>query len=57
MSGTFDISSPNCLGGNNVHNTLILLGVVAIAWKVGVFKRGYSNQRTKKIATRIGWLF
>jgi hypothetical protein len=39
MNGTFDISSPNWLGGNNVHNTLILIGVVAIAWKVGVFKR------------------
>lgn len=38
MQGVLDIKSPNWLGGNNVHNTLILLGVVAIAWKVGVFK-------------------
>ena len=39
MEGVFDIKSPNWLGGNNVHNTLILLGVVAIAYKVGVFKK------------------
>ena len=39
MDGLLDIKSQNWLGGNNVHNTLILLGVVAIAWKVGVFKR------------------
>ena len=39
MNGTFDISSPNFLGGNNTHN-LILIGLsLAIAWKVGVFKR------------------
>jgi hypothetical protein len=37
--GVLDITSPNWLFGNNVHNTLILLGVVAIAWKVGVFKK------------------
>lgn len=39
MNGVLDIKSPNWLFGNNVHNTLILLGVVAIAVKVGVFKR------------------
>jgi hypothetical protein len=39
MNGLLDIKSPNWLGGNNVHNTLILVGVLAIAWKVGVFKR------------------
>lgn len=37
--GVLDITSPNWLFGNNVHNTLILLGVVTIAWKVGVFKK------------------
>lgn len=39
MDGIFDIKSPNWLGGNNVHNTvqIVLLGV--IAWKLGVFKR------------------
>ena len=39
MEGVFDIKSPNWLGGNNVHNTIqiVLLGV--IAWKLGVFKR------------------
>jgi hypothetical protein len=39
MNGIFDIKSPNWLGGNNVHNTLIILGVGLIAWKVGVFKK------------------
>jgi hypothetical protein len=39
MDGVFDIKSPNWLFGNNVHNTLILVGVVAIALKVGVFKK------------------
>jgi hypothetical protein len=39
MEGVFDIKSPNWLFGNNVHNTLILVGVVAIALKVGVFKK------------------
>jgi hypothetical protein len=33
MNGTFDISSPNWLGGNNVHNTLIILGVGFLVWK------------------------
>jgi hypothetical protein len=39
MEGVLDIKSPNWLFGNNVHNTLILVGVVAIALKVGVFKK------------------
>ncbi len=39
MGGTFDIKSPNWLGGNNVHNTVQIVLLVAIAWKLGVFKR------------------
>jgi hypothetical protein len=39
MEGVLDIKSPNWLFGNNVHNTLILLGVVAIALKVKAFKK------------------
>jgi len=27
MNDLFDIQSPNYLGGNNVHNTLALLGI------------------------------
>jgi hypothetical protein len=27
MTGVLDINSPNWLFGNNVHNTLIILGV------------------------------
>jgi hypothetical protein len=36
MTGVFDIKSPNFLGGNNVHNALLLIGVgflVYKAWK------------------------
>jgi hypothetical protein len=40
MNGTFDISSPNFLGGNNVHNVILIGLTLAIALKVGVFKRG-----------------
>lgn len=32
-SGFFDIKSPNWLGGNNVHNTLIILGVAYLVYK------------------------
>jgi hypothetical protein len=32
-SGLFDIKSPNWLGGNNVHNTLIILGVGFLVYK------------------------
>jgi hypothetical protein len=40
MTGVLDIKSPNFLGGNNVHN-LILIGLsLAIGYKVGLFKRG-----------------
>jgi len=37
MTGVFDIKSPNWLFGNNVHNTvqIVLLGL--IAYKVGAF--------------------
>ena len=40
MSGTFDISSPNWLGGVNVHNTVTIVLLLGVAWKVGLFKRG-----------------
>jgi hypothetical protein len=33
MNGLLDIKSPNWLGGNNVHNTLIILGVGFLVWK------------------------
>jgi hypothetical protein len=33
MSDLFNINSPKWLGGNNVHNTLILAGVVYLVWK------------------------
>ena len=33
MNGIFDIKSPNWLGGNNVHNTLIILGVGYLVYK------------------------
>ena len=57
MNGLLDIKSPNWLGGNNVHNKLILLGVVSIAWNVGVLKRAYLFANLKKQATlKQGWL-
>lgn len=37
MNGFFDIKSPNWLGGNNVHNTITIALLSAIAWKM--FKR------------------
>jgi hypothetical protein len=33
MNGVLDIKSPNWLFGNNVHNTLIILGVGFLVWK------------------------
>lgn len=33
MQGFFDIKSPNWLGGNNVHNTLVIAGVAYLVWK------------------------
>jgi hypothetical protein len=32
-TGFLDIKSPNWLGGNNVHNTLIIAGVAYLVWK------------------------
>lgn len=32
-TGFFDIKSANWLGGNNVHNTLILTGVAFLVYK------------------------
>jgi hypothetical protein len=40
MTGTFDINSPNFLGGNNVHNVIQIALLLGVAWKVGLFKRG-----------------
>jgi hypothetical protein len=39
MEGFFDIKSPNWLGGNNVHNTLIIGLSLLVAYKVGAFKK------------------
>lgn len=40
MKGVLDISSPNYLGGVNVHNTITIVLLLGVAWKVGLFKRG-----------------
>lgn len=34
MNGFFDIKSPNWLGGNNVHNTITIALLGAIAYKM-----------------------
>ena len=39
MDGVFDIKSPNWLGGTNVHNTVQIVLLVLIAYKVGAFKK------------------
>jgi hypothetical protein len=39
MKGVLDISSPNWLFGNNVHNTVTIVLLLGVAWKVGLFKR------------------
>jgi len=39
MTGVLDIQSPNFLGGNNVHNVIIIALSLGIAWKVGLFKK------------------
>jgi hypothetical protein len=39
MTGVLDIKSPNFLGGNNVHNVILIALSLAIANKVGLFKR------------------
>jgi len=39
MDGVFDIKSSNWLGGTNVHNTLQIVLLVLIAYKVGAFKK------------------
>ena len=33
MDGVFDIKSTNWLGGNNVHNTLDLVGIALLVYK------------------------
>jgi hypothetical protein len=39
MEGFLDIKSPNWLGGTNVHNTVQIVLLVLVAYKVGAFKR------------------
>jgi hypothetical protein len=39
MEGFLDIKSPNWLGGTNVHNTIQIVLLVLIAYKVGAFKK------------------
>jgi hypothetical protein len=39
MDGVFDIKSPNWLGGTNVHNTIQIVLLVLVAYKVGAFKK------------------
>lgn len=34
MNGLFNIKSPNWLGGTNVHNTVQIVLLVAIAYKL-----------------------
>jgi hypothetical protein len=33
MDGVFDIKSTKWLGGNNVHNTLALVGIALLVYK------------------------
>ncbi len=40
MNGVLDINSPNWLFGNNVHNTVTIVLLLGVAWKVGLFKKG-----------------
>jgi hypothetical protein len=39
MDGVFDIKSPNWLGGTNVHNTIQIVLLVLVAYKVGAFRK------------------
>lgn len=39
MQDFFNIKSPNWLGGQNVHNTITIVLVALVAYKVGAFKR------------------
>jgi len=39
MQGVLDIKSPNWLFGTNVHNTVTILLLVVVAYKVGAFKK------------------
>jgi hypothetical protein len=39
MTGVLDIKSPNFLGGNNVHNVIIIALCLGIGYKVGLFKK------------------
>jgi hypothetical protein len=39
MQGVLDIKSPNWLGGNNIHNTVAIVLLLGVAWKVGLFKK------------------
>jgi hypothetical protein len=39
MGGILDIKSPEWLGGTNVHNTIQIVLLVLIAYKVGAFRK------------------
>jgi hypothetical protein len=39
MEGFLDIKSPNWLGGTNVHNTVQIVLLVLVAYKVGAFRK------------------
>jgi hypothetical protein len=39
MEGFLDIKSPNWLGGTNVHNTVQIVLLVLVAYKVRAFRK------------------
>jgi hypothetical protein len=39
MQDVFNIKSPNWLFGTNVHNTVTIVLLALVAYKVGVFKK------------------
>jgi hypothetical protein len=39
MTDLFNIKSPNYLGGVNVHNTITIVLLALVAYKVGAFKK------------------
>jgi len=39
MIDLFNIKSPNYLGGVNVHNTITIVLLALVAYKVGAFKK------------------
>jgi len=39
MTDLFNIKAPNYLGGVNVHNTITIVLLALVAYKVGAFKK------------------